>query len=113
MKNILKATYIILGVIALLVITTWTVTALQKQVKIDRENQTEIIEVIKSFDSDIPCQNLDVLDSVDDILHWEIINDTLHIYTKKDSIRDEHERWKYIDSLYKADDAYDKWMNEQ
>ena len=113
MKNILKTINIMLGAVVLLIITTWTVTALQKQVNIDRENQIEVIETIKSMDSDIPCQNLDVLDKVDDILHWEIINDTLHIYTKKDSIRDEHERWKYIDSLYKADDAYDKWMNEQ
>jgi len=48
---------------------------------------------------DIPCQNLDVLDSVDYILHWEIINDTLHIYTKDDEKRDEYERWKYIKSL--------------
>jgi len=50
-------------------------------------------------DPDIPCQNLDVLDSVKEILHWEIINDTLHIYTKKDEKRDEYERWKYIQSL--------------
>ena len=49
--------------------------------------------------SDIPCQNLDALNKVDDILHWEIQNDTLHIYTKKDSIRDEYERYKYIKSL--------------
>ena len=42
---------------------------------------------------DIPCQNLDVLDSVDDILHWEILNDTLHTYTKRDSVRDEYERY--------------------
>ena len=42
---------------------------------------------------------LSVLDSVSEIIHWEIINDTLHIYTQKDSIRDEHERWKYIRSL--------------
>jgi hypothetical protein len=48
---------------------------------------------------DIPCQNLDVLDSVDDILHWEILNDTLHVYTKRDSIRDEYERYKYIKNL--------------
>ena len=49
--------------------------------------------------SDIPCQNLDVLDSVDDILHWEILNDTLHIYTKRDSVRDEYERYMYIKNL--------------
>jgi hypothetical protein len=42
---------------------------------------------------------LSVLDSVSEILHWEIINDTLHIYTQKDSIRDEYERWEYIRSL--------------
>ena len=48
---------------------------------------------------DIPCQNLDVLDSVDDILHWEILNDTLHVYTKRDSVRDEYERYKYIKNL--------------
>lgn len=55
----------------------------------------------EKMDSDIPCQNLDVLDSVEEILHWEIINDTLHIYTIKDQIRDDRERWRYIDSLYK------------
>tara|TARA_R100001443_G_scaffold54556_1_gene65982 strand:+ start:260 stop:568 length:309 start_codon:yes stop_codon:yes gene_type:complete len=70
----------------------------------------QVIEV----SSDIPCQNLDALDSVKEILHWEIINDTLHVYTKEDSIRDEIERWRYIDSIYKADErAYDKWMESQ
>tara|TARA_R110002153_G_scaffold144196_1_gene295348 strand:+ start:740 stop:997 length:258 start_codon:yes stop_codon:yes gene_type:complete len=48
---------------------------------------------------DIPCQNLDVLDSIDDILHWEILNDTLHVYTKRDSVSDEYERYKYIKNL--------------
>jgi len=55
----------------------------------------------EKMDSDIPCQKLDVLDSVEEILHWEMINDTLHIYTIKDQIRDDRERWRYIDSLYK------------
>jgi len=97
MKNIFKViNFVLLGCL-LLVITTWTVTALQKQVKVDRQAQVSIIEVFK--DKDIPCQNLDVLDSVSEILHWEMINDTLHIYTKKDSIADEYERWKYIKSL--------------
>ncbi len=50
-------------------------------------------------DIDIPCQNLDVLDSVEEILHWEIINDTLQIYTIQDSINDEIERWNYIRSI--------------
>lgn len=51
------------------------------------------------YHKDIPCQNLDVLDKVDEIIHWEMLNDTLRIYTRKDSIRDELERWKYIRSL--------------
>lgn len=51
------------------------------------------------YHKDIPCQNLDVLDKVDEIIYWEMLNDTLRIYTRKDSIRDELERWKYIKSL--------------
>lgn len=52
---------------------------------------------------DIPCQNLDVLDSVEEILHWEIINDTLQIYTIQDSINDEIKRWNYIRSIEDED----------
>lgn len=58
-------------------------------------------EPIKS--SDIPCQNLDVLNSVKEIMHWEIINDTLQIYTIQDSINDEYERWNYIKSIEDED----------
>ena len=112
MKNILKGVNLVLGAIALIVITTWTVTVLQAKTKIDRQEQIKVIEVIKNID--IPCQNVDALDLVKEILHWEMINDTLHIYTKKDSIRDERERYRYIDSLYRADEnAYDQWMENQ
>ena len=97
MKNIMKVVNVILCTIALIVITTWTVTALQNTVKIDRVAQSKLIKEFK--DSNIPCQNLDVLDSVSEILHWEIINNTLHVYTKKDSIRDERERRNYIKNL--------------
>ena len=55
--------------------------------------------VVNEEPLDIPCQNLDVLDSVDNILHWEILNDTLHICTKRDSVRDEYERYMYIKNL--------------
>ena len=51
------------------------------------------------INTNTPCQNLDVLDEVDEIMHWEIIDDTLRIYTRQDSIRDEIERIKYIRSL--------------
>ena len=65
---------------------------------IGSSNENEIIPGI-----DIPCQNLDVLDSVEEILHWEIINDTLQIYTIQDSINDEIERWNYIRSIEDED----------
>jgi hypothetical protein len=43
--------------------------------------------------------NLDRLDSIEEILYYEVIEDQLYLYTKKDSIRDEIERWNYIRSL--------------
>ena len=44
MKNIFKViNFVLLGCL-LLVITTWTVTALQKQVEVDRQAQVSIIE---------------------------------------------------------------------
>ena len=43
--------------------------------------------------------NLDALDNIKEIIHWEIWNDTLLLYTQQDSIRDEIKRYKYIDSL--------------
>lgn len=33
------------------------------------------------------------------VLHWEIIRDSMHVYTKEDSIIDQRERWEYIRSL--------------
>ena len=67
-------------------------------VRVIPKNST-IVKVQTPLNADIPCQNLDVLNTVDDILHWEIQNNTLHVYTKKDSINDEIERWNYIRSL--------------
>jgi len=43
------------------------------------------------------------LDDDPNIVHWEIIDGELSIYTKADSIRDERARWRYKDSLYKAE----------
>jgi len=51
-----------------------------------------------------PYSKYEYLDNDSNILHWEIIDDSLHIYTKQDSINDEIERWRYVDSLYRADD---------
>ena len=50
MKNILKGVNLVLGAIALIVITTWTVTVLQAKTKIDRQEQIKVIEVIKNID---------------------------------------------------------------
>ena len=43
----------------------------------------------------------DSLDLDTNIVHWEVWNDTLYIYTKEDSIRDEIKRIRYIQSLDK------------
>ena len=51
------------------------------------------------YHKDIPCQNLDALDDVYEIMHWEIIDDTLRIYTRQDSINDAIERLNYIRSI--------------
>ena len=45
------------------------------------------------------CIDLDELDRVSEILHWEVIDKKLTLYTKSDSIRDERERWEYIRGL--------------
>ncbi len=44
------------------------------------------------------------LDDDPNVVYWEVMEDGVHIYTKEDSIRDERERWRYIDSLYKAEE---------
>jgi hypothetical protein len=103
MKNIMKGINLVLIGCLLLVVTAFTVTALQSQVKKDEARLEKIersfyekgfYEGLLNYDV-----NLDVLDNVEEILHWEVIEDTLHIYTKKDSIRDERDRWEYIRSL--------------
>ena len=38
------------------------------------------------------------------VVYWEVMEDGVHVYTKEDSLRDERERWRYIDSLYKAEE---------
>ena len=43
--------------------------------------------------------NLDRLDSIEEILYYEVVEDQLYLYTKKDSIKDEIERFNYIKSL--------------
>ena len=37
------------------------------------------------------------------VIYWEVIDDSIHVYTKQDSIDDERERWRIKDSIYYAD----------
>tara|TARA_B110000971_G_scaffold95316_1_gene98045 strand:- start:985 stop:1239 length:255 start_codon:yes stop_codon:yes gene_type:complete len=43
--------------------------------------------------------DLSILDNVDEILDYYIDDSKLYIYTKTDSINDEHERYEYIKSI--------------
>lgn len=43
--------------------------------------------------------DLSRLDSISEILYYEVIENQLYLYTKKDSIKDEIDRWNYIRSL--------------
>ena len=62
--------------------------------KLEQSSNVVITDTIKHYEID-----LTLLDSVDDILDYEVVNDKLYLYTKKDSIRDEIQRFKYIQSL--------------
>ena len=46
------------------------------------------------------------LDRDTNVIFWEIVGDSVMTYTKKDSIRDERERWRFKDSLYKAEELF-------
>ena len=43
--------------------------------------------------------DLDGLDVIKEILYYEVVDNQLYLYTKKDSIQDAIERWNYIRSL--------------
>ena len=62
--------------------------------KLERSNNVVINDTIKHYEIDLTS-----LDSVNDILYYEVVNNKLHLYTKQDSISDEIERFKYIQSL--------------
>ena len=63
-----------------------------KEIKVNQWNIT--IDKISSIDS---LSN--IYDNDPNIVHWELSDDTLYLYTKEDSIRDELERIKYINSI--------------
>ena len=82
-----------------------------------KETNTDLDTVRRSLDRCL--DKLDVLIESKEVIHWERIDGEMIIYTREDSIRDERERWRYIDSIERADenyipkDPYSEWMNKQ
>ena len=62
--------------------------------KLERSSNVVITDTIKHYEIDLTS-----LDSVNNILYYEVVNNKLYLYTKQDSISDEIERFKYIQSL--------------
>lgn len=52
------------------------------------------------------------LDRDTNVIFWEIVGDSVMTYTKKDSIRDERERWRFMDSLYKAEELFNNYPGD-
>ena len=46
------------------------------------------------------------------VIHWEIWNDTLWIYTKEDSIRDAQKRWEYIQWIENEEEEWKQGVCE-
>ena len=82
-----------------------------------KETNTDLDTVRRSLDRCL--DKLDVLIESEEVIHWERVDGEMIIYTREDSIRDERERWRYIDSIERADenyipkDPYSEWMNKQ
>lgn len=62
--------------------------------KLERSSNVVITDTIKHYEIDLTS-----LDSVNNILYYEVVNNKLYLYTKQDSISDGIERFKYIQSL--------------
>ena len=73
---------------------TFTVKYIVVGDKLERSSNVVITDTIKHYEIDLTS-----LDSVNNILYYEVVNNKLYLYTKQDSISDEIERFKYIQSL--------------
>ena len=99
-KGYLDSTFILLG-LALILSFTMLVGSLtngyeSQPTKDSRQNDTVFVTDTIYVDQLI---NLDRLDSIEEILYYEVVDNQLYLYTKKDSIQDEIERYHYIKSL--------------
>lgn len=62
--------------------------------KLEPSSNVVVTDTIKHYEIDLTS-----LDSINNILYYEVVNNKLYLYTKQDSISDEIERFKYIQSL--------------
>jgi hypothetical protein len=62
--------------------------------KLEQSSNVVVTDTIKHYEIDLTS-----LDSINNILYYEVVNNKLYLYTKQDSISDEIERFKYIQSL--------------
>ena len=92
---------IIITVTAFIAITAYCCKQIQKPNIIPDNNKH--IAVIDSLS--------DIYDNDTNIVYWELLNDTVHLYTKEDSARDELKRIKYIQSIEPFPSEFDSLFN--
>ncbi len=99
-KGYLDSAFILLGMALILsiVMLVGTLTNGYKLPSTKTSQQNDTVFITKTVYIEQPI-NLDRLDSIEEILYYEVVENQLYLYTKKDSVRDEIERWNYIKSL--------------
>ena len=85
MKNLVK--YFAFFVVCYFALTHLSQRTEGQPVRVIIEEKVNLIkEKVEPRNVNTPCQNLDALDNLKEVMHWEIINDTLHIYNIKDYV---------------------------
>jgi hypothetical protein len=107
-KGYLDSTFILLGlalVLSVIMLVGSLTNGYESQpIKDSRQNDTVFVTDTIYVDQLI---NLDRLDSIEEILYYEVVDNQLYLYTKKDSIQDEIERYHYIKSLDSESEGWD------
>ena len=73
--------------------------------------KTETTQLNKTKHTSVTDSLCNIYDNDTNIVYWEMWNDTLHIYTKEDSARDELESIKYIHSIEPFPGEFDSLFN--
>lgn len=99
-KGYLDSAFILLSMALILsiVMLVGTLTNGHKLPSTKTSQQNDTVFMTETIYIEQPI-NLDRLDSIEEILYYEVVENQLYLYTKKDSVRDEIERWNYIKSL--------------